>query len=111
VGSLGIGILLVCIAITLIIEMKSLLIGESASVTDVDRIKGALTAAPRVRSLIHMRTQHLGPEELLVAAKIELEPSLTAADVATAINEAETSLRAAVPSARVVYLEPDIRHS
>jgi cation diffusion facilitator family transporter len=111
VGSLGIGILLVVIAITLIIEMKSLLIGESASLDDAERIKGALTATPNVRGLIHMRTQHLGPDELLVAAKIELEPSLTAADVAATINAAETSLRAAVPAARVVYLEPDIRQA
>ena len=110
-GSLSIGILLVIIAITLIIEMKSLLIGESASIDDADRIKGALSGTPNVRGLIHMRTQHLGPEELLVAAKIELEPTLTAADVAATINAAETSLRAAVPAARVVYLEPDIRQA
>ena len=110
-GSLGIGILLVVIAITLIVEMKSLLIGESASADDAERIRGALVSTDRVRSLIHMRTQHLGPDELLVAAKVELEPTLTAADVADAINAAETALRAAVPSARVVYLEPDIRRS
>ena len=108
-GSLSIGVLLVIIAIALIIEMKSLLIGESASIDDAERIKSALTATPNVRGLIHMRTQHLGPDELLVAAKIELEPTLTAADVASTINAAETSLRAAVPAARVVYLEPDIR--
>ena len=108
-GSLSIGILLVAIAITLIIEMKSLLIGESASIDDVDRIKRALSSAPNVRGLIHMRTQHLGPDELLVAAKIELEPTLSGADVAATINGAETALRAACPAARVIYLEPDIR--
>jgi len=111
VGSLGIGILLVVIAVTLIIEMKSLLIGESASAADVDRIKGALTGTAGVRGLIHMRTQHLGPDELLVAAKVELEPTLTIADVAATINAAETSLRSAVPAARVVYLEPDVRQA
>lgn len=106
-GSLGIGILLVVIAITLVVEMKSLLIGESATADDVDKIRRAIEGTPKVRSLIHMRTQHLGPDELLVAAKVAMDPSLTFTDVADTINAAETNLRAACPSARVVYLEPD----
>jgi cation diffusion facilitator family transporter len=106
-GSLGIGILLVVIAATLVVEMKSLLIGESATVDDTTRIRDAIEGTPQVRRLIHMRTQHLGPEELLVGAKLEMEPSLTFGEVAATINDAETRLRAAVPSARVIYLEPD----
>lgn len=55
-----------------------------------------------------MRTLHLGPEELLVAAKIAVQHDDTATEVANAINAAETRIRAAVPIARVIYLEPDI---
>ena len=106
-GSLGIGILLVVIAITLVIEMKSLLIGESASTADLDRIKGAIEGTANVDRVIHMRTQHLGPDELLVAAKLAMTPTLTFPQVAETINAAESALRAAVPAARVVYLEPD----
>jgi len=107
VGSISIGVLLIVIAIFLAIEMKGLLIGEAATDADVDRITSTLESADGVRRLIHMRTQHLGPEEVLVAAKLEFEPELTADQIADAINAAETSLRDAVPIARVIYLEPD----
>jgi cation diffusion facilitator family transporter len=106
-GSLVIGILLVVISLTLAGEMKSLLIGESASPEHTDAIKRTLEADGRVRRVIHMRTQQLGPEELMVGAKIELDPGLAIDDVTTAINELETAVRAAVPDARVMYLEPD----
>ena len=108
VGSIGIGVLLVVIAIVLAIEMKGLLIGESASEADLEKIVGALEGADGVRRLIHLRTQHLGPDEVLVAAKLEFDPDLTTEQLADAINGAETTLRAAVPMARVVYLEPDL---
>ena len=107
VGSLGIGILLVVIAITLVIEMKSLLIGESATKEHVDAIRSAIETTPNVERVLHMRTQHLGPDELLVGAKVAMMPTLSFADVAATINDAEGRLRAAVPAARVVYLEPD----
>lgn len=108
VGSLGIGILLVVIAAVLVVEMKSLLIGEGASVSDEAAIRSALETAPSVRRLIHMRTQHIGPDELLVGAKIEIDHALTLPEIATCINEAEALVRTAVPKARVVYLEPDV---
>ncbi len=108
VGSIGIGVLLVVIAIVLAIEMKGLLIGESATDADLAKIVATLEGADGVRRLIHLRTQHLGPEEVLVAAKLEFEPNLSAGDLAAAINGAETTLRAAVPIARVIYLEPDL---
>jgi divalent metal cation (Fe/Co/Zn/Cd) transporter len=107
-GSLGIGILLVVIAILLATEMKSLLIGESAAPTDEQAIRGAVEGTPAVRRLIHMRTQHLGPDELLVAAKLEFDANLSVAELADAVNDTETRLRAAVPAARVIYLEPDL---
>ena len=108
VGSVAIGLLLGVIAITLIVEMKSLLIGESASSDELDRISAAMTNHPSVRRVIHMRTQHLGPEELLVGAKLELDPDLDAQEVADTINAVENAVRSVVASARVIYLEPDL---
>jgi divalent metal cation (Fe/Co/Zn/Cd) transporter len=107
-GSLGIGILLVVIALVLATEMKSLLIGESASPSDEQAIRGAIEGSPAVRRLIHMRTEHLGPDELLVAAKLEFDGNLSFAALADAVNATETRLRGAVPAARVIYLEPDL---
>ncbi|MGQ0623938.1 MAG: cation diffusion facilitator family transporter [Sporichthyaceae bacterium] len=108
VGSASIGVLLIVIAVILAVETKSLLLGEGASDAAVARIEAALAAEPAVERIIHMRTLHLGPEELLVAAKIGVRAEVSAADVAAAINAAETAIRAAEPSARVIYLEPDI---
>jgi cation diffusion facilitator family transporter len=108
VGTLLIGALLVVVALVLGLEMNSLIIGESAGPEAVDAISTALVGGG-VESVIHMRTLHLGPEELLVAAKIAVKPSERADDVAAAIDEAERRVRAAVPIARVIYLEPDIR--
>lgn len=110
-GSLGIGILLVVIAVVLVVEMKSLLIGESATAADDTAIRRAIEGTDGVLGVIHMRTQHLGPDELLVGAKLELADGLSVAQVATTIDEAERRLRADVPSARVVYLEPDLRRA
>lgn len=107
IGTLMIGALLGVIAVILIVEMKSLLIGEGATPAELDTISTALVAG-RVRRLIHIRTQYLGPEELLVAAKIALEPGLPLTDVATEIDAAEARIREAVPSARLIYLEPDL---
>ena len=110
-GTIAIGLLLVAVAAVLAVETKSLLIGEAATPDAQRRIVDALTAADGVESVIHMRTQHLGPEELLVAAKIAVRHDDTAAAVARAIDDAEARVRAAVPIARVIYLEPDIRRS
>ena len=108
-GSIAIGALLVVIAITLAIEMKGLLVGESASPENVERITTALTGTQHVRSVIHMKTQHIGPDELIVAAKIEFDPTISMTELAASINAAEQTLRNAVPIAKLVYLEPDIR--
>ncbi|MDQ3628857.1 MAG: cation diffusion facilitator family transporter [Actinomycetota bacterium] len=109
-GTAMIGVLLVVIAIILAIEMKSLLIGEGATPGDVRAIETALPG-DGVESIIHMRTLHLGPEELLVAAKIAVTASATAADVAATIDAAERRVREAVPIARLIYLEPDVLRS
>ncbi|MEV5407996.1 cation diffusion facilitator family transporter [Thermopolyspora sp. NPDC052614] len=108
VGTIMIGLLLAVIAVVLAMETKSLLIGEGANPEDEQRIVAALTAAPVVERVIHLRTLHLGPEELLVAAKIAIDHEDTAAEIATAIDDAERRVREAVPIARVIYLEPDL---
>ncbi len=108
IGTLAIGLLLVAIAIVLAAEMKSLLLGESASPEELDRIEAALTAGTDVRRLIHMATQHLGPEELLVGAKVEFDSALTVGELTAAIDAAEQRVRAAVPAATVLYIEPDV---
>jgi divalent metal cation (Fe/Co/Zn/Cd) transporter len=105
---LCIGVLLVLIAVFLSIEMKSMLIGESALESDIAAIKQALEESPAVERVIDLRTQHIGPEELLVAAKVEFSSSLTAVDLAAAIDGAEASIRSAVPYAHRIYLEPDV---
>ncbi len=106
-GTAMIGLLLVCIAIVLAVEMKSLLLGESASVPNRRAIEAAMVGEG-VKRIIHMKTLHLGPEELLVAAKIAVPGSSSAADVADAIDAAERRIREAVPIARLIYLEPDL---
>jgi cation diffusion facilitator family transporter len=108
VGTLAIGVLLVVVAVILAVEMKSLLIGESAG-PEVERtIIEALLAGPEVDRVIHLRTLHLGPDELLVAAKIAVTHDDTAAMVAHGIDVAERRVRAAVGLTTVIYLEPDL---
>jgi cation diffusion facilitator family transporter len=109
-GSLAIGALLVVIAMVLATEMRSLLIGESASPKVQAEIEQAITGAREVRRIIHLRTMHLGPDELLVAAKLDLDAD-SVADAAKAIDVVEARVRAAVPIARVIYLEPDLYRS
>jgi cation diffusion facilitator family transporter len=107
-GTLAIGVLLVVVAVFLSVETRSLLLGEAATPAAVRRIEAALLAEPGVEQIIHMRTMHLGPEELLVAAKIAVRADDTAESVARTINGAERRVREAEPIARVIYLEPDI---
>jgi cation diffusion facilitator family transporter len=105
-GSIAIGLLLGVIAVVLAIEMKSLLMGEAASPEEQAAIRAAITSDADVLHLIHLRTLHLGPEELLVTAKVDLgaRPS---EEQARAIDALEARVRAAVPTARVIYVEPD----
>ncbi|HEY1486231.1 MAG TPA: cation diffusion facilitator family transporter [Micromonosporaceae bacterium] len=107
-GTLAIGVLLVTVAIVLATETKSLLLGESATDEQVASISSSIAAVSGLDGIIHIRTMHLGPEELLVAAKVAVARDSSAVQIADAIDEAEASIRAAVPIARVIYLEPDI---
>ncbi|MEO6122684.1 MAG: cation diffusion facilitator family transporter [Ilumatobacteraceae bacterium] len=108
VGSILIGLLLIVIASVLAVEMKGLLIGESASPAVRQQIRNALISSIPVSRVIHLRTEHLGPNELLVCAKCEFDRTLTFVEVADAIDATEQVLRAAVPTAVHIYIEPDI---
>ena len=108
VGTAAIGVLLVVVAMVLAAEMKSLLIGESATRDQVDAIAQAITAGDEVERIIHMRTVHLGPEEVLVAVKIAVPPDASAEEVARGIDAVERRIRDAVPISCVIYIEPDI---
>jgi cation diffusion facilitator family transporter len=108
IGTLAIGALLIGVAIVLGIETKSLLVGEGANAADDRAIRAAIESHPAVEALIHIKTLYLGPDELLVAAKLGFASSMRLADVADEINSVEESIREAVPVARVIYLEPDI---
>ena len=108
IGTAAIGLLLVTIAIVLAIETKSLLLGEGATPEDVRKIEQAVLSGEGVERIIHMKTLYLGPEELLVAAKIAVPRTERADEVTTHINEAEARIREALPIARVIYIEPDI---
>jgi cation diffusion facilitator family transporter len=107
IGTTAIGALLITVAVILVIETKSLLVGESAAPKDVEAICAALLGAG-IDRVIHLRTMHLGPDELLVAAKVAFPSAVSLGDAAVAIDAAEDRVRAAVPSARVIYLEPAV---
>lgn len=110
VGSAAIGVLLVVIAVVLALEMSSLLLGESASQEHAVAIEAALVG-PGVASVIHLRTLHLGPDDLLVAAKVEVDRTGSAEEIARAIDDAEARVRAVVPLRSTIYLEPDLRRA
>ena len=105
-GSIGIGLLLVVIALVLASEMRSLLIGEAATPRDVDAVRRVIEGDGRVVRVIDVRTQQLGPEELLVGVELELDASLSGVELTDALDEIEGHIRAVVPAAQQVYLEP-----
>ncbi|MCD2443534.1 cation diffusion facilitator family transporter [Agromyces sp. SYSU K20354] len=108
IGTLMIGTLLVLVAIVLGIETKSLLVGEGANDDDVEKIEQAIVNGPEAERIIHMKTLYLGPDELLVAAKLGFTADQKVLEIAAATNVIEQRIRTAVPSARVIYIEPDV---
>ena len=108
IGTLAIGLLLGVIAAVLCIEMKSLLIGDAADPEDQTALGDAIRSAASVEKLIHLRTEHIGPEEILVAAKVEFRGDLTMSQLAEVIDAVELDVRAAVPNATRIFLEPDV---
>ena len=108
VGSIAIGVLLVVVAFILGAEMKGLLIGETALPETRIALAKALRGHQHIQEVIYLHTEHLGPDALLVAAKAIFDPALSSADVSRSIDEAEAAMRAAVPSARFIFIEPNI---
>lgn len=108
IGAMAVGTLLVVIAIFLAMEMTAMLVGESALPEEVEAIRAALESSDGVNRVIHLRTLHVGPDQLLVAAKIAVAHSATGREIADDIDDAEAKLREAVPTATYVFLEPDI---
>jgi cation diffusion facilitator family transporter len=111
IGTLAIGGLLVLVAIVLGLETSSLLVGEGATAEDTGKIRKALKDTDGVESVIHMKTLYLGPDELMVGAKIAVAEKVTGKQIAKIIDSAEENMRIAVPAARVIYLEPDIERN
>jgi cation diffusion facilitator family transporter len=108
VGSVAIGLLLVVVAVVLVIEMSSLLVGESAQPQVVEAISRAIENHQSVERVIHLRTEHIGPDEIVVAAKVEFDHSLTVAELADTIDSVEVDIRAAEPRATLIFIEPDV---
>jgi cation diffusion facilitator family transporter len=108
IGTLAIGVLLVLVAIILGIETKSLPVGEGASKKDLDAIEAAILDGSETKRIVHLKTLYLGPDEILVGAKLAFDGEHRFTDVAADINAVETRIRAAVPLARIIYFEPDI---
>jgi len=108
VGTLAIGALLIAVAVVLGVETKSLLVGEGASAKDARAIEHAILDGDEAERVIHMKTLYLGPDELLVAAKVAMPPGRTLAEVSAATDAVEARVRAAVPIARTIYIEPDV---
>jgi cation diffusion facilitator family transporter len=107
-GSLAIGVLLVIIAIVLAIEMASLLVGEAAAPEVVEKIRNILNGHREVVRVIALRTQHVGPDDIMLNAKLEFDPTLTVARLAAVVNELEVEIRTAEPKARTIFIEPDV---
>ena len=108
IGTILIALLLVAVAVVLGIETKSLLVGEGATAADVERIRAAVLDGPEVDSIVHLKTLYLGPDELMVGMKVAVDGDRRLGDVAAGIDTVEERIRAAVPIARVVYIEPDV---
>lgn len=108
IGSVSIGMLLLAIAVFLALEVASMLVGESAIPQEQELIRQALKSTPAVNRVIHLRTMHVGPDDILVAAKIAVDHDDSASEIALAIDDAERRVRAVVPRATYIYLEPDL---
>ncbi len=108
-GTISIGVLLLVVATILAIEMKSLLIGEAADAPRAEAIRAAVLAGAEVRGVIHLRTEHLGPDDLLIAAKVEFDHALSYVDLSDAIDRTEVRVREVEPAARLLFIEPDVR--
>ncbi len=109
-GTAAIGLLLVAVAVVLALETKSMLVGESAAAGDLEQIEAALRREQHVLDILSLKTVHVGPDDILVACKISVAPTDSARDITDTINSAEERIRAAVPEAVFIFIEPDIAY-
>ena len=109
-GTAAIGLLLVAVAVVLALETKSMLVGESAAAGDLEQIEAALRSEQHVLDILSLKTVHVGPDDILVACKISVAPTDSARDITDTINSAEERIRAAVPEAVFIFIEPDIAY-
>jgi cation diffusion facilitator family transporter len=107
-GSLAIGAILAFVSGLLATEMRSLLIGEAVSPVNRDRIIEAIQAEPALERLMELRTMHLGPDEVMVTARVELAAELTFDDAARTVAAIEERIREAVPIATEIFIEPAV---
>ena len=110
-GTLIIGVLLFVIAAVLAREMKSLLIGEGLTEASQRKVVEIIEGHPQVASLAEIRTQHMGPDSVLIAANLTFTAGLAQREVAAAIDDIEAKLSDALPHALMIYLEPDLHES
>ncbi|MEB4614686.1 cation diffusion facilitator family transporter [Leucobacter sp. M11] len=108
IATLFIGVLLLAVAVIIGLEVKSLLVGEGATDEDVAKIEAAMVHEGQIERIIHMKTLYLGPDEFMIGAKVSVAPQATVRELAMYVNRAEERIRAAVPAARVIYIEPDV---
>ena len=107
-GTIAIGIVLVLVAVTLGIEVKSLLIGESADPDTVMAMRDFLSERPEVEQVYNLITLQLGME-VMVAAKLKMKETKAAVPLIEDINRVEAALRESFPQVRWTFIEPDIR--
>ena len=108
IATLLIGLLLIIVAIFLGKEMKSLLIGEAVVPLEEEQIRTLVSSVDGVVKIIHMRTLHLSPEEILLAIKIGVNPTLSMSELSNLINEIEGVVREGNNKIKLIYIEPDI---
>jgi cation diffusion facilitator family transporter len=106
IASVVVGLMLVAVAAVLARDAQSLLIGRSAPEADERQIAAIVAARPEVCELVHLRTMHLGPEEVIAALKVRFSGELTVRTLEARINELEAELRRALPRRRLIYVEP-----
>jgi cation diffusion facilitator family transporter len=108
VGSLAIGVVLIGVAVFLAIEVKSLLLGESADPELDAAVRELVKEEPAVEDLMQLISIQQGPGEVMVMLKLRFATNLTSEQVATGIDTFESKLRARRPEVRWLFVEPDL---
>jgi cation diffusion facilitator family transporter len=105
-ASIVVGLALGAVAWVLARDTKSLLIGQSVTEADETRIRAIVAAHKDVVELVHLRTMHLGPDEVIAAIKVRFLGNLDTRRLELSINEIEAELRGELPRLRRIYIEP-----